>query len=50
MVTALLRALGFDDEAETGEGQDRAPVGRGQDRGGVGAASADVNQNTDLGL
>ncbi len=53
MVTALLRALGFDDEpaAPPGEGQDRAPVGRGQDRRvGVGAASADVNQNTDLGL
>ncbi len=53
MVTALLRALGFDDEAEAppGGGQDRAPVGRGQDRRvGVGAASADVNQNTDLGL
>ncbi len=51
MVTALLRALGFDEEAEAppGEGQDRAPVGAGQDVG-VGAASADVNQNTDLGL
>ncbi len=33
MVTALLRTLGFDDEADTppGEGQDRAPVGSGQD-------------------
>ncbi len=33
MVTALLRALGFDDatDAPPGEGQDRAPVGAGQD-------------------